>query len=144
MTLDWTHFAPYPAFLGGVLIGLAAVAFVLASRRILGVSGIVGGLLRPIKDDVGWRLAFLVGLIGAPAILHALYDVGPAASYPTYGALIAGGFLVGIGTSLANGCTSGHGVCGLSRQSRRSLVATVTFKASAVVTVFITHHLAGG
>jgi len=141
MAIDWTHFTPWPALAGGVLIGLAAAAFVLLNGRIAGISGILGGLLRPARGDVAWRAAFLAGLVGAPlayGLFAALPDARIDAGVP---ALVAAGLLVGLGTRYGAGCTSGHGVCGLSRLSPRSLVATLSFMAAGFVTVYAIRHL---
>ena len=141
MAIDWTHFTPWPALAGGVLIGLAAAAFVLLNGRIAGISGILGGLLRPARGDVAWRVAFLAGLAGAPlayGLFAALPDARIEAGVP---ALVAAGLLVGLGTRYGAGCTSGHGVCGLSRLSPRSLVATLSFMAAGFVTVYAIRHL---
>jgi uncharacterized membrane protein YedE/YeeE len=136
-----SSFTPWTSLAGGILIGLAATLLVLMNGRIAGVSGIVGGLLGPRKGDVSWRIAFLAGLIGAPvvyALFHALPEVrvvaGPAG-------LIGAGLLVGIGTRYGSGCTSGHGVCGVSRLSPRSLAATAAFMLTGFATVFIIRHL---
>ena len=141
MAIDWTHFTPWPALAGGVLIGLAAAAFILLNGRIAGISGILGGLLRPARGDVAWRVAFLAGLAGAPlayGLFAALPDARIDAGFP---ALAAAGLLVGLGTRYGAGCTSGHGVCGLSRLSPRSLVATLSFMAAGFVTVYAIRHL---
>jgi uncharacterized membrane protein YedE/YeeE len=143
MTIDWIHFTPWRSLAGGVLIGLASAMFVLLNGRIAGISGILGGLLRPVRDDVWWRVAFLLGLVGAP-IVFALFAPLPETRTEagTIG-LIAAGLLVGIGTRYGSGCTSGHGVCGISRGSMRSLAATVSFMAAGFVTVFIVRHVLG-
>lgn len=144
MQIDWTSFTPWTALGGGALIGLASALFILAAGRIAGISGIVGGLLRPVKGDVGWRAAFVGGMVVSP-LAWAL--VGGTASLPSptitagTGALILAGLLVGVGTRYGAGCTSGHGVCGLSRLSPRSAVATGTFMAAGFVTVFVLRHL---
>lgn len=141
MDVDWASFTPWAALAGGVLIGIASVAFVLLLGRIAGISGIVAGLLRPRKGDLGWRIAFVAGLLVAPA-LYGFWGGAPTlhitAGMP---ALVAAGLMVGIGTRYGSGCTSGHGVCGLSRRSPRSLVATATFMAAGFITVFILRHL---
>ncbi len=141
MSLDWTHFTPWTSFAGGILIGAAAAMLVLLNGRIAGISGIVGGLLTPRRADIGWRLAFVVGLFAAPLLMllfgHAVaprIDAG-------FGMLVAAGLLVGIGTSYGSGCTSGHGVCGLSRLSPRSLAATAAFMLAGIATVFVARHL---
>ena len=141
MSVDWGAFTPWSAAIGGVIIGLAVAMFVLVNGRIAGISGIVGGLLRPAQGDIAWRFAFVAGLIAAPA-LYALVSVLPPitidASYPI---LVVAGFLVGVGARYGAGCTSGHGVCGVSRLSPRSLVATLAFMAAGFATVFATRHL---
>ncbi|RYF30397.1 MAG: YeeE/YedE family protein [Comamonadaceae bacterium] len=143
MAIDWNHFTPLAALAGGVLIGTAAAMFVLLNGRIAGISGVLGGLFRPSRGDLAWRLAFLLGLIGAPAI-YALVAVLPRPQIDAgYGALVAAGLLVGIGTRYGSGCTSGHGVCGLSRLSLRSLAATLAFMGAGFATVFVTRHLLG-
>ena len=130
MSLDWTHFTPWTALAGGILLGIASAAFILLNGRVLGISGIVGGLLAPRRADIGWRLSFLLGLLLAPTALTA-------GTLP----LIAAGLLVGFGTRYGSGCTSGHGVCGLSRLSPRSLVATLAFMAAGFATVFVIRHV---
>ncbi|MFH0131846.1 YeeE/YedE family protein [Variovorax sp. VaC1] len=143
MAIDWNHFTPLAATAGGVLIGVAAAMFVLLNGRIAGISGVLGGLLRPSKGDVAWRAAFVLGLVGAPCV-YLLFAVLPRPQIDAgYGALILAGLLVGIGTRYGSGCTSGHGVCGISRLSPRSLAATVTFMAAGFVTVFVVSHLLG-
>jgi uncharacterized protein len=141
MSIDWNAFTPWSAAIGGVVIGLAVALFVLVNGRIAGISGIVGGMLRPVRGDLAWRLAFIAGLVAAPlayATAAALPSATIEAGYPV---LIAAGLLVGIGTRLGSGCTSGHGVCGLSRLSPRSLVATLSFMAAGFVTVFVLRHV---
>ena len=141
MTIDWLHFSPALSLLGGVLIGLAAVLAALCFSRIAGISGILEGLLIPKKNDAAWRLAFLGGLITSP-FAYALVSPVPvptvSASLPL---LLVAGVLVGFGTRLGGGCTSGHGVCGLSRFARRSVVATATFMAAGFLTVFVIRHV---
>jgi len=124
-----------------MLIGLSAAVFVLFNGRIAGIGGILGGLLEWPKGDIAWRVAFLAGLIGAPLVYGAvltLPEVRIDADFPT---LIIAGLLVGVGTRYGSGCTSGHGVCGLSRMSPRSLVATVAFMLAGFATVFVVRHL---
>jgi uncharacterized membrane protein YedE/YeeE len=141
MTIDWNAFTPWSSLLGGVLIGVAAAMFALLNGRIAGISGVLGRLLTPVRGDVGWRVAFIAGLVGAP-VLYAMFSEVPAVQIDaSYGALIAAGLLVGIGTRYGSGCTSGHGVCGLSRLSLRSLVATATFMGAGFLTVFVLRHL---
>lgn len=143
MAIDWNHFTPLAATAGGLLIGIAAAMFVLLNGRIAGISGVLGGLLRPSKGDVAWRAAFVLGLVGAPCV-YLLFAVLPRPQIDVgYGALILAGLLVGVGTRYGSGCTSGHGVCGISRLSPRSLAATVTFMAAGFVTVFVVRHLLG-
>lgn len=139
--IAWTHFTPWMSLAGGVLIGLAAALFVLFNGRIAGISGILGGLLQWPKGDLAWRIAFLLGLIGAP-LVYALFAPLPAVRVDAGSAtLVAAGLLVGIGTRYGAGCTSGHGVCGISRLSPRSLVATACFMAAGFATVFIVRHV---
>ena len=133
------------SLLGGVLIGLSASLLLLFNGRIAGVSGIASGLLEPARGDVSWRAAFLGGLLGGGLLLRFLFPqtLGvPAASGVEL--TVAAGLLVGFGTRLGSGCTSGHGVCGLSRGALRSLVATGTFMVAGVVTVFVVRHVLGG
>jgi len=138
-------FSPLPSFLGGTLIGLAASALLLFVGRIAGVSGIVGGLLRARTGDVSWRASFVAGLVGGGLALRALDPPALAIAIDRSPAtLVLGGLLVGFGTHLGNGCTSGHGVCGLSRGSLRSLAATMTFMATGAATVAIVRHVLGG
>jgi uncharacterized membrane protein YedE/YeeE len=137
--IDWANFTPLTALAGGVLIGLASGALVLINGRIAGISGILGGLLH--TGDRPWRWAFLAGLMAAPWVWRAfaaLPAMDISASVPL---LIVAGLLVGVGTRLGSGCTSGHGVCGLSRLSLRSLVATLCFMASGFATVALTRHV---
>ena len=141
MTIDWAHFTPWSSFAGGLLIGAAVAAFVLIHGRIAGISGILGGLLRPAGRDVGWRIAFIGGLLAAP-VLYALFNRFPVATIEAgFPVIVLAGVLVGVGTRYGSGCTSGHGVCGISRLSPRSLAATATFMAAGVVTVFVVRHL---
>ena len=143
MMIDWANFTPWASLAGGALIGLAAALFVLFNGRIAGISGILGGLLQWPKGDIAWRVAFLLGLLAAPAA-YGLYAPLPTVQVDAGTAtLVVAGLLVGIGTRYGAGCTSGHGVCGLSRLSPRSLVATAAFMAAGFVTVFIVRHLIG-
>ena len=141
MLIDWTHFTPWTSLAGGLLLGLAAALFILFSGRVLGISGIVGGLLRPRKGDAGWRLAFVLGMLVAPS-LYALF-AGPLQPRidAGWGMVVVAGLLVGVGTRYGSGCTSGHGVCGLSRLSPRSLVATLAFMGAGFATVFLIRHV---
>jgi uncharacterized protein len=144
---DVGEFSPFTALAGGGLIGLGAVVLMLGNGRIMGVAGMVGGLLREMPGrDGAWRLAFLTGMV-APAAWAGLAGVdlaGVGAPSPALPAVLAGGFLVGLGTRMGNGCTSGHGICGLARLSPRSAAAVGVFMATAAVTVFATRHLMGG
>ena len=141
MSIDWLHFTPWTALAGGVLIGLAAAAFILLSGRIAGISGILGGLLRPARGDVAWRLAFLAGLVGAPLVYGLVAALPEVTSAAGTGTLVAAGLLVGVGTRYGAGCTSGHGVCGISRGSPRSIAATAAFMVAGFVTVYVARHL---
>ncbi|WP_375177080.1 YeeE/YedE family protein [Marinobacter mobilis] len=141
--IDWNTFTPGAALAGGVLIGLAATLLLLINGRVAGISGILGTLLRPSRGDIAWRVAFLAGLIGAPAvwiIAAELPEIRIDAGYP---ALVLAGLIVGIGTRYGSGCTSGHGVCGISRLSPRSLVATLSFMAGGFLTVYLIRHIIG-
>ena len=141
MAIDWNAFTPWSALAGGVLIGMAAAMFVLLNGRIAGVSGIVGGLFNPHRADLIWRLAFIVGLVGAP-MFYGLFATAPLVRIDAgYVALVVAGLLVGIGTRYGAGCTSGHGVCGISRFSSRSLAATAAFMGAGFGTVFVLRHL---
>ena len=144
MTIDWAHFTPWASLIGGLLLGVASAVFILINGRILGISGILGGLLPPKVGDIGWRVAFLLGMLAAPTVFMALAPAG-LASEPRIDAgfwtVIAAGLLVGIGTRYASGCTSGHGVCGLSRLSPRSLVATLSFMGAGFFIVYIVRHI---
>lgn len=144
MNIDFAAFTPASAFAGGLMIGLAAALLILLNGRVAGISGIVGGLLRPAPGDAAWRIAFLAGMVLAPvgwALFAALPAIDIEASYPV---LIIAGLVVGISTRYGAGCTSGHGVCGLSRLSPRSLVAVLAFMASGLATVFLIRHAFGG
>lgn len=139
------HFTPYSALLGGALIGISASWLLAASGRIAGISGIVAGLLVPVGDGRAWRALFLAGLIGGCFLVRALSGDGVAVNISaSTSTLVAAGLLVGFGTRLANGCTSGHAVCGIARLSPRSIAATMTFMASGALTVFVARHLFGG
>jgi uncharacterized membrane protein YedE/YeeE len=141
MTIDWAHFTPLSSLAGGVLIGLGAAWLLLIDGRLLGASGLLGGLIPPKAGDWPWRAAALIGLVIAPVFARLFFDAARpliAAGAPL---LIAGGLLVGFGTRLANGCTSGHGVCGLARLSPRSLVAVASFMGAGFATVYVVRHL---
>ncbi|MYN10390.1 YeeE/YedE family protein [Pseudoduganella aquatica] len=141
MKIDWAHFTPWTSLAGGVLIGLAAALFVLFNGRIAGISGILGGLLSWPKGDTTWRLAFLAGLVAAPLAYGLALPLPEVQSDAGTAVLVVAGLLVGVGTRYGAGCTSGHGVCGLSRLSPRSLVATLAFMGAGFGTVFVLRHL---
>jgi len=141
MTIDWSNFTPWSSLAGGILLGIASALFVLLNGRILGISGIVGGLLTRRSGDSGWRISFILGLLAAPAAWSLLAPPAAARVDAGWLAVVAAGLLVGIGTRYGAGCTSGHGVCGLSRLSPRSLVATLAFMAAGFATVFVVRHL---
>ena len=141
MIVNWTDFTPWTALGGGLLIGLAVAMFVLFNGRIAGISGIVGGLLRPAPGERGWRIAFLLGLVAAPLVYMLAAPLPAMRIDAGTGTLIAAGLMVGIGTRYGAGCTSGHGVCGLARGSARSLAATLAFMGAGFATVFIVRHL---
>jgi len=141
MSIDWQSFTPWASLAGGILIGTAASLLILFNGKIAGISGIIGGLLRPQKADIGWRIAFIGGLLGAPLIYRLFTELPAIQIEATIVPLIAAGLLVGFGTRYGSGCTSGHGVCGLSRLSLRSLVATFTFMAAGFVTTYVVRHL---
>ena len=141
MTIAWEYFTPFASLAGGMLIGLAAALLILFNGRIAGISGILGGLLRPRQGDLGWRIAFLAGLVGTP-LLYQLWQALPAVQVDAgTPAQIVAGLLVGLGVRYGAGCTSGHGVCGLSRLSSRSLAATIAFMAAGFLTVYLLRHL---
>ena len=141
MNIDWSHFTPWSSLAGGILIGVSAAILILFNGRIAGISGILGGLLHPARNDILWRVAFLAGLVIAPLLYHLVSPLPEAVVDADAGILVAAGLLVGIGTQYGAGCTSGHGVCGIARLSPRSLVATACFMAAGFATVFIVRHL---
>ena len=143
MTIDFASFTPMASLVGGVMIGVAALLLMLLHGRVMGISGILGGIVRPAaRDDVPWRLLFVAGaLIGPLAVIYLVgrpVDVVPVASGLV---LPVAGFLVGLGTAIGSGCTSGHGICGLARLSMRSAAAVGMFMITAVVTVYIVRHV---
>ena len=141
ITIAWTEFTPWSALAGGVMIGLAAAMFVLLNGRVAGISGVIGGLFKPVTGDVAWRAAFVIGLVGAP-LIYGLFAALPLPRIDaSFGALVGAGLLVGVGTRYGSGCTSGHGVCGLARLSPRSIVATAAFMGAGFATVFVTRHV---
>lgn len=144
MNIDWTHFTPWSSLSGGIILGVASAMFILMNGRVLGISGILGGLLPPKSGDTFWRIAFLAGMFASPWVFNALapaeFITTPQIDAGTV-LLVISGLLVGIGTRYGSGCTSGHGVCGLSRMSPRSLVATLSFMAAGFLTVYVVRHL---
>jgi uncharacterized membrane protein YedE/YeeE len=144
MQIDWLAFAPGPAFLGGILLGLATALYVILHGRILGISGIVSGLLSPKEGDVNWRLSLVLGLLSAPLLGSLFFDLHTTTVIDAdWITIIVAGLLVGFGANYGSGCTSGHGVCGLSRLSPRSLVATVSFMSAGFLIVFVVRHALG-
>ena len=143
MTIDWIHFTPWLSLGGGILLGLASAAFILVNGRILGISGILGGLLVPRLGDIAWRITFLLGMAASPfvssLILPSGYLEAPRIE-AGYIAIAIAGLLVGFGTRYGSGCTSGHGVCGLSRLSPRSLVSMLTFMGLGFLVVYVMRH----
>jgi len=141
--ISWAQATPFQSLSGGILIGLAVAILILVNGKIAGISGIVAGLLNPKTKDIAWRLLFIAGLILSPLVysmLHALPEVDVTNNKAI---IIGAGLLVGIGTRFGGGCTSGHGVCGIARLSRRSLLATILFMVSGALTVYITRHWLG-
>lgn len=143
MTVDWTNFTPWPALAGGLMIGAATAIFLLLNGRIAGISGILGGLLQRPRGDIVWRAAFLAGLLAAPWLCRALVEAPAITIEMNTGWLIVSGLLVGFGTRIGSGCTSGHGVCGISLGSRRSIVATVVFMMTGMGSVYVIRHMLG-
>ncbi len=141
MTIDWNNFTPWTSLAGGAVLGLSAALFVLLNGRIAGISGVLGGLLRPRAGDLAWRVAFVGGLLVAPLVFGLFMELPTMQVAAEAPLLVVAGLLVGVGTRLGSGCTSGHGVCGISRLSPRSIVATLSFMASGFLTVFLTHHV---
>lgn len=141
MIIDTANFTPGLSLLGGVLAGAASALFILNNGRIAGISGILGGLLNPRKDDIIWRIAFLLGLIAAPTITFMFMPAPEVTIEAETATLLIAGLLVGVGTRYGSGCTSGHGICGLSRLSPRSLIATLTFMAAGIAIVFVMRHI---
>lgn len=145
MTIDWLSFTPIPSLLGGMLLGIAAALYVLLHGRILGISGIVSGLMHPKEGDRAWRIALILGLITAPLLAALFFEIRPIVEVDAdWFAVLLAGVLVGFGTQYGSGCTSGHGICGLSRLSPRSLVATLSFMVAGFLTVYVIRHLIGG
>ena len=143
MIIDWNNFTPWTALAGGALIGISAALFILFNGRIAGISGIIGGLFRPVMHDAGWRIAFTLGLILAPIIWLLFAELPNIQIDATYNLLIVAGVIVGFGARYGSGCTSGHGVCGISHLSPRSIIATLAFMGTGFLTVFIMRHILG-
>ena len=143
MTIDWTAFTPWTATAGGIVLGAAVALLILANGRVAGISGIVGGLLKPRTGDVGWRIAFVAGLLLAPLVYSAFAGAPAITIDAGFPIMLLAGTVVGVGVRYGGGCTSGHGVCGISRLSPRSVVATVAFVATGFATVYALRHLIG-
>ena len=141
MLIDWNNFTPLPGLAGGAMLGLAAAMFALWNGRIAGISGIVGGLLRPQRGDLAWRLAFVAGLLLAPVVYRVVLPLPTVTVDAGWGSLILAGLLVGLGSRYGAGCTSGHGICGLARLSPRSLAATLLFMSSGFAMTFVVRHV---
>ncbi len=143
MTIDWTGFTPWLSLAGGLLIGIAAVVFLLFNGRIAGISGILGGLFELPRDDIALRAAFLAGLLISPLLYRLLLEPPMIDVETNTVGLVVAGILVGFGTRLGSGCTSGHGVCGLALGSPRSIVATAVFVVTGMGAVYIVRHILG-
>ena len=145
MQIDWFTFTPIPSLLGGMILGIAAALYVLLHGRILGISSIVAELLHPKVGDIAWRLSLVLGLLSAPFLAALIFGIRPVVEIDSdWLIIVLAGLLVGFGAHYGSGCTSGHGICGLSRLSPRSLVATLTFMGAGFMTVFVLRHLIGG
>ena len=144
MQIDWISFTPVPSLLGGMILGVAVALYVLLHGRVLGISGIVSGLLHPQLTDTVWRLSLVLGLITAPFLGAIIFGIFPIVEIDSsWLAIGIAGLLVGFGAEYSSGCTSGHGICGLSRLSPRSLVATISFMAAGFIMVFLLRHVIG-
>lgn len=144
MQIDWISFTPIPSLIGGMILGIAAALFMLLHGRILGISGIVSGLLNPQKGDINWRVSIVLGMLSAPFLAALFFDMHSIQTIDASWAMIViAGLLVGFGAQYGSGCTSGHGICGLSRLSPRSLMATALFMSSGFVTTLIIRHVVG-
>ena len=144
MQIDWVAFTPVPSLIGGMLLGIAAVLYMLLHGRILGISGIIAGLLSPQKGDWGWRLSIALGILSAPVVSNIFLDMHVVQVIDSgWLSIIIAGLLVGFGAQYGSGCTSGHGICGLSRLSPRSLMATVLFMFSGFVSTYVIRHVIG-
>lgn len=143
MLIDWNNFTPWAGLAGGTLIGIATALLILFNGRIAGITGIIGGLFKPVANDIAWRIAFVLGLIVAPMVWQLFKNLPETNIDASNGLLIFAGIVVGISTRYGSGCTSGHGVCGISRLSPRSIVATLAFMGTGFLTVFVVRHLLG-
>ena len=144
MQINWLEFTPGPALLGGVILGLAAALYVHLHGRILGISGIISGLFTPKSGDVSWRLSVILGLLSAPLWAAVLFEMHPIQVIDaSWSAIVVAGLLIGFGAVYGSGCTSGHGICGLSSLSPRSMVATLSFMLAGFITVFVIRHMIG-
>jgi uncharacterized protein len=144
MQINWLEFTPGPALLGGVILGLAAALYVHLHGRILGISGIISGLFTPKSGDVLWRLSVILGLLSAPLWAAVLFEMHPIQVIDaSWAAIVVAGLLIGFGAVYGSGCTSGHGICGLSSLSPRSMVATLSFMLAGFITVFVIRHMIG-
>lgn len=143
MTIDWSQFTPWSSLAGGILIGISVSVLLLWNGRIAGISGVVGGILSRNRNELAERIAFIAGLIIAPGLVWMILERPTVQIDSGVPAIILAGLLVGLGSRLGSGCTSGHGVCGLARLSVRSLVATLTFMAAGFITVYVLRHLLG-
>ncbi len=142
MQINWLEFTPGPALLGGVILGLAAALYVHLHGRILGISGIISGLFTPKSGDVSWRLSVILGLLSAPLWAAVLFEMHPIQVIDaSWAAIVVAGLLIGFGAVYGSGCTSGHGICGLSSLSPRSMVATLSFMLAGFITVFVIRHM---
>jgi uncharacterized protein len=138
--IDWIHFTPWRSLAGGLLLGVATAMFLVLNGRVLGISGIVGGVLNAAPGDRSWRAFFVAGLLASPWVLGLFHPL-PTPRFDTgWGVLVAAGLLVGFGTRMGAGCTSGHGICGIARFSPRSIMATLCFMATGFATVFVVRH----
>jgi len=141
MLINWSQFSPWSALAGGAVIGLAVAALILLNGRIAGISGIVGGLFKMQKGDMEWRIAFISGLVAAPLVWQLFLSLPAIRIDGSYAMMAIAGLVVGMGTRYGSGCTSGHGVCGLSRLSPRSIIATLAFMGTGLATVYVIRHV---
>ncbi|CAG0977923.1 hypothetical protein MTYP_01592 [Methylophilaceae bacterium] len=139
--IDWVNFTPWSSLAGGLLVGLAVSILIVVNGRIAGISSVLGGLLKPVKSELGWRIAFIAGLLVAPLLYGWVAGLPEVTVRASAWQLIIAGFLGGIGARYGSGCTSGHGICGLARFSMRSLVATLSFMFSGMVMVYFMRHV---